>query len=94
MLDGNGDLAIAELVFWVPATVISLLVSYRHGFKRQLGWILVTVIGVIRIAGSACTIAEEQETTVNTSLITAAAILSSIGLSFLISILVGLLTRV
>ncbi|KZF21816.1 hypothetical protein L228DRAFT_269270 [Xylona heveae TC161] len=89
----RGRLAIAEIVYYAPALVLAVIVMLRHGFRRQLGWIYLAILALVRIIGSSMQIASEQDPS-NTGLITTAAILSSVGLSPLLLAMAGLLKRV
>lgn len=91
MITHRGGLAIAELVVYIPSLLLSLLVAKRHGFGRQLGWIYLAIFALIRATGSGIQIA--SQTNGNNSLATAAAILTSIGLSPLLLAMCGLLKR-
>ena len=87
------DIAIAEIVVYVPAFALALLVCLRQGFARQVGFLYLVIFSAIRVAGAAIEILSQQNPT-STSDAEWAAILSSIGLSPLLLASIGLLKRV
>lgn len=89
-------LAIAELAYWTPALLLTLFISYKHGFGRQAGWILIALLALVRLTGSSCQVAYDSQPLQDrsTELITAAAICNLIGTSFVVSVFIGLLGRV
>ena len=92
MISGRETLSIVELVFYIPCLILSLILSRRHGFARQLGWIYLAIFAIIRGTGAVLQIAENSDG--NSSLESGAVILSSIGLSPLLLCMCGLLKRV
>ena len=94
MLDGHGDLAAAELAFFAPAFLISAFVCFRHGFGRQLGWFYITVLSLLRIIGSSCTLYMEANNNYSAGLQETAAITSSVGTAPLLLALMGFLKRI
>ena len=87
-------LAIAEIVFYVPALCIAAFVAHRHGFKRQDGWIYLVILSLARIIGYGCGLAAQQQSNPSQDLIETATVLSSVGLSPLILAMLGMLSRV
>jgi hypothetical protein len=94
MLDNRGDLAIAILVFYVLGLPVAAYVCFRHGFGRQLGWLYLLLLPIVRIVGAAMEIAAENVNPPSIGLYTAAAVLYSIGLVPLLLCLMGFLKRV
>ncbi|KFY02580.1 hypothetical protein V490_00456 [Pseudogymnoascus sp. VKM F-3557] len=92
MLDSRGDLAAVVLALWCPLFLVALWVVRRHGFDRQAGWIFIVFLAAIRITGSSMELASES--TPQTWLIVASAILQSVGLSPLLFALLGILSQV
>lgn len=86
-------IAVAELVVYIPAFALALLVFIRQGFTRQLGFLYLVIFTAIRIAGAAVEILSQQNPT-NPSDAEWAGILSTIGLSPLLLASTGLLKRV
>jgi len=86
-------ISIAEICVYTPFLLIALLLSSRHGFGRNAGWLYLILFSVIRILGSALALATLNDPT-NVGLATGAATLQTIGLSPLILTMLGLLGRV
>jgi len=86
-------IAYAEICVYVPIFILTLIVVFRHGHQKQLGWIYLAIFALIRIAGAGFTIASEHNPTSNTD-IEWSAILQSVGLSPLLMASLGLLKRV
>lgn len=91
-LDGHGDLAIAELVFYVPAVALALWVAFRHGFSKQAGWIFLAILALVRIIGPSMLLAYEHKP--SKSLLIGAIVLDNIGISPLLLAMLGILKRV
>ena len=45
-LDKRGDIAVAEVVLYVPILIVSVILIFRHGFTRQAGWIFLLLLSV------------------------------------------------
>jgi hypothetical protein len=93
-LNPKGDLAAAQAAFFAPALVISSLIVFRHGFSRQLGWLYLVLLSILRIIGGSVTLYSETQNDYSTSLFIAAAITSAIGTAPLLLALQGILSRV
>lgn len=91
-LPSGSRLAIAELVFYLPALALSVYVNIRHGFRRQLGWFYLILLSVIRLVGNSMEIAANSEKSIN--LFVGAAVLNGVGLSPLLLAMTALLRRV
>lgn len=50
MLSEREDIAIAQIAVYLPALVVAIYVSVRHGFVRQMGWVYLVIFCVLRIA--------------------------------------------
>ncbi|KAJ5273549.1 hypothetical protein N7478_008674 [Penicillium angulare] len=87
------SISIAELVVYIPVTLLAIFVVFRHGFHKQLGWIYLCIFGGIRIAGAILEILSTQHPD-NTNDAEWAMILQSVGLSPLLLSTLGLLKRV
>ncbi|KAK9454998.1 hypothetical protein V1511DRAFT_379594 [Dipodascopsis uninucleata] len=86
-LEAKGCIAIVEAVIYALLLAIALFTMMKsgfHGFGR--GWITFSIFMSIRIASDIITIIEETKSEVSTGLIIAALVLSSIGLSPLVSV--------
>ena len=92
MINDRGGLAVAQLIFYIPALVIAVIVARKHGFGRSSGWFFLIILGVSRIAGSIAQIVAVNEPT-NESAQIAAGALSSVGFSTLLAAQLGLLKR-
>ncbi|KAE8441871.1 hypothetical protein EG329_004226 [Mollisiaceae sp. DMI_Dod_QoI] len=86
-------IAIAEIGVYIPVFLLTAIVVFRHGFKRQAGWIYLALFCLIRLAGAGFKIAQTHNPTNKTD-IEWAAILQSVGLSPLLLASMGLLKRV
>jgi hypothetical protein len=86
-------IAIAELVVYIPVALVSVFVVLRHGFHRQLGWIYLSILSGIRIAGGIMEIRSHNNPN-NTNDAEWGVILQSVGLSPLLLSSLGLLKRV
>jgi hypothetical protein len=87
------DISYAEIGVYAPTLLLTLIIIFRLGFHRQLGWIYLSIFCVIRIAGSVFGILAHNNPT-DTSDVEWAGILKSVGLSPLILATLGLLKRV
>ena len=85
-------IAIAQLIYYVPALPVAIFVAVKHGFSRQGGWVFLILLSLLRIIGGATGIAEAISP--STGLFIATIITSSIGLSPLLLTMLGMLARV
>lgn len=85
------SIALAELIFYVPFTVLSALVCCHHGFARSSGWIYTHILCVVRIIGSICQFVSHHNRSL--SLLKTVSLLDSVGLSPLLLATLGLLSR-
>lgn len=86
-------ISIAELVIYLPALGVAIILALRHGFGRNAGWLYLILFSLVRILGAALELASMNDPT-NTGLIVGGATLQSIGLSPLLLTMLGLLGRV
>lgn len=86
-------LAIAELAVYIPLSLLDLVVVFRLGLHRQLGWIYLLAFCGVRIAGAIFEILYANNPNSSTDA-EWSGILQSIGLSPLILASFGLLKRV
>ncbi|GIJ90923.1 hypothetical protein Asppvi_009888 [Aspergillus pseudoviridinutans] len=90
MLTDHSKVAIAQIVFYVPAILAAaVLLFHRHGRPRQ-AWIILQVFCLIRVACAIVTILYENTPT-SVGLYIAALILLNAGLLPLIAATIGLL---
>ncbi|KIJ34914.1 hypothetical protein M422DRAFT_34854 [Sphaerobolus stellatus SS14] len=89
MLNDFGKIAIAEIIFYIPVLLISLGVTFKHGFSRKVGWVLLVIFATIRILGAVLLIITQTQSNPSSGIITTAGIVQSIGLSPLIVATLG-----
>ncbi|KAK4903322.1 hypothetical protein LTR27_000253 [Elasticomyces elasticus] len=94
MLDAKGDLAAVEVAFFGPAFLIGLFVVFRHGFSKQVGYIYIIVLSILRIVGASATLDMEVTNKYSDSLLTTAAICSAVGTAPLLLAMMGFLERI
>ncbi|KAM6478108.1 hypothetical protein HDV62DRAFT_383171 [Trichoderma sp. SZMC 28011] len=82
-LDSHGKLALVEVIVYVPIGLFCIYNNIRHGFRRDAGWIYLTIFTIIKIAGSIMTM--EIENGKDQNLTTTAAILNTVALSPLLN---------
>ncbi|KFY57235.1 hypothetical protein V496_06509 [Pseudogymnoascus sp. VKM F-4515 (FW-2607)] len=86
-------IAIIELCVYIPIFFLAAIVVFRHGFRKQLGWIYLVIFCGVRCAGAGFRLASEanpdNETDQEWSFI-----LQSVGLSPLLMATLGLLKRI
>lgn len=93
MISTPEAIAIAELSVYSPILLLTFIIVFRHGFKRQSGWIYLAIFCIVRIAGAALKIlsAEHPQSIDDAEW---AVILQSVGLSPLLLATFGLLKRI
>ena len=47
--DARGYIAIVEIIIYIPILLVGLFLSFRHGFKRQAGWIMLVILSISEI---------------------------------------------
>lgn len=45
-LDERGDIAIGEIIIYLPILLVSAILVYRHGIKRRAGWIFLVILSL------------------------------------------------
>ena len=83
---------IIEIIFYVPALVLSVWCCKKHGGGRQLGWFYLIVLALLRIIGASTGIASVHNPT-NSNLTATWVACDSIGLGPLLLALQGFLKR-
>lgn len=91
-LTESNQVSIAELAIYLPALFIAIFLCVRHGFGRSSGWLYLIIFSLARIIGPSMQLATISQPR-NYSLYIGAATLQSIGLSPLILVELGLLSR-
>ena len=85
-------LFIIELIYWIPALVVSLYVLHRQGLGRHLGWQALTVLALFRLIGAATGIASVSSPT--EGLIECSITCASMCLITFVAALTGIVLRV
>lgn len=93
-LDAKGDLAAVEIAFFTPALLISIAVVIRHGFAKQLGWLYLVILSLLRLVGGSVVLYMETQNDYSSGLLTTAAITSAVGTAPLLLALLGFLERI
>lgn len=88
----SDGVATAKLVYYTPALIASVLVAFRHGFRKSSGWIYLTIFCVIRIVGSVAQLILISNPT-SDGASTTALICAVFGLAPLLMASIGLLAR-
>jgi hypothetical protein len=52
MISTEEAIAIAEICVYVPIFLLTLIIFFRHGFKRQSSWIYLAIFCLVRLAGA------------------------------------------
>lgn len=91
-VDYHNIISIVQIICFVPVLFAGILLCMRHGFARSSGWFYLIIFSIIRILGAAFQLATIQQPT-TIWLYVASAILAAIGLSPLLLVLLGLLSR-
>uniref|UniRef100_A0A093Y042 DUF7702 domain-containing protein n=1 Tax=Talaromyces marneffei PM1 TaxID=1077442 RepID=A0A093Y042_TALMA len=90
-IDANQIVSVVEIVVYVPALLLSLIVCNRHGFSRSSGWYYTFTLSLIRIIGDVLLLLTYSNT--STGLLIAAVIFDHIGLTPLLLATLGMLSR-
>ena len=85
-------LDVIELVYYIPALVLAVILCVKHGIGRQLGWIYLLALALLRIIGASTGIANYNHPSKGLS--EASNVTYNIGLSPLVLMLIGILKRV
>lgn len=91
-LTQNDKVAIGQLVVFVFFFFAGIYLCLKHGWGRSAGFLYVVIFSLARIIGDAMLLATLSAPT-NTSLFVGWAVLNGIGLTILILVSLGLLTR-
>ncbi|GKZ33168.1 hypothetical protein AbraIFM66950_002954 [Aspergillus brasiliensis] len=79
-------LCIVIIIYFFPALFVAAWLCRLHGFGKQLGWLYLTLLCLVRVVGSALRIASEINHNTSTSM--AADVISSVGI---MTLLLGML---
>ena len=93
MLPSDESLASAQIATYVPVLFASAVIVIRHGFHKQLGWVFLAILAIVRIIGSSFEIAAAKNPH-NSTDVEWGAILQLVGISPLLLASLGLLKRI
>ncbi|KAF5375021.1 hypothetical protein D9758_000098 [Tetrapyrgos nigripes] len=82
-LDTRGDIAAAQLAFYVPILAISFFYTARYAFEKDAGFFFLFLFALVRLAGGALIIAAELVQPAVIDLFISAYILFPAGLALL-----------
>jgi hypothetical protein len=91
-VDSREGLAIADLIFYIPALFVAFYISFNHGFGKKKGWFFLIMLSLVRLVGAIAELVYVNSP--STGALTAYIVCSSVGLSPLILILLAILLRV
>jgi hypothetical protein len=91
-LTEQDNISIAEICVYSPALLVAIFLCVRHGFGRSSGWFYLIIFSLARLIGSAMQLATISQPN-NLNLYIGAAVLANVGLSPLILVELGLLSR-
>lgn len=80
-LDERGDIAIALVVIYPFIAILTLILTIRHGFSRQAGWLFLLIFSICRIVGGILHIVAEKTNPPQIGLYIGAYTLEGIGLA-------------
>ncbi|PPQ64729.1 hypothetical protein CVT26_002673 [Gymnopilus dilepis] len=83
-LDTRGILAAAEIAFYAPIAVLTLILVFRYAFRRDAGWFFLFIFSISHIAEGALIVAGESITPPNPVLFNAAYIIDYSALAALL----------
>jgi hypothetical protein len=86
-------ISIAQIAFFSISLVAAIILATRHGWGRASGWLFLVLVSFIRILGGALQLATISDPT-NIGLAIGASTLQGIGLTALILVMLGFLSRV
>ncbi|TFK36789.1 hypothetical protein BDQ12DRAFT_633010 [Crucibulum laeve] len=89
-LDVRGKIAAAQIAFYVPVAVLTILLVFRYAFRRDAGWFFLLIFALVRITGGALLVAAEMQPS-NIDLFIAAYIIQFAGLALLMMSTIGFL---
>ncbi|EDR15717.1 uncharacterized protein LACBIDRAFT_300942 [Laccaria bicolor S238N-H82] len=92
-LDTRGIISAVEIVFYTPIALLTVYLVYRYAFRRDAGWLFLSIFSMARIAGGALLVAAESQPT-KISLFSAAYIMDPAALTMLLLSTLGFLGMV
>ncbi|EME42657.1 hypothetical protein DOTSEDRAFT_46138 [Dothistroma septosporum NZE10] len=94
LFGSRGDLAIAEVAFCSPASVVAIAICIKQGLSRSSGWLYLCLLSIVRLVGASCILYTDFQDHYSVGLIETAAITSSIGTAPLALALFGVLKEI
>ncbi|KAI1302640.1 hypothetical protein F5Y03DRAFT_361388 [Xylaria venustula] len=91
-LSEHNIISIVQIIFFIPALAIALLLGKRHGFGRNAGWLLMIIFSLIRIIGASLQLAATAQPD-NLGLYFGALTLQGVGLSPFIVVMLAFINR-
>ncbi|KAK2731568.1 hypothetical protein FQN55_004641 [Onygenales sp. PD_40] len=92
MVSAREILDIVIVAYYIPALGTSLFVALKHGFSKEIGFIYLAILSLVREIGAICGIVNFHQP--STGLAKTSIITSSVGLSPLILAMAAMLQRV
>ncbi|KAH9836535.1 uncharacterized protein C8Q71DRAFT_857768 [Rhodofomes roseus] len=92
-LNPRGDIAVGQIVAYLPVLAVAGFLVARHGISRKSGWIFLVIVSLVRIVGGATEVASQQNPS-DVTLATVSSTLTSAGVSPLLLATIGFLTTV
>jgi hypothetical protein len=86
------SISILQVIVYVPVLVLGLMLNLRHGFAKSSGWFFLITLSILRLIGAICWLVYASHPSEGVA--TTAIICTSIGLSPLTLLCMGLLSRV
>jgi len=90
-LDLHGKLAAAQIGFYAPIVVFTIILVWRYAFRRDAGWLFLFIFSSVRLAEGALILAGELVAQPKVDLFIAAYILQAVGLAPLFLATIGFL---
>ncbi|KAK1234425.1 hypothetical protein PQX77_002373 [Marasmius sp. AFHP31] len=89
----RGKIAAAQVAFWVPPMIFTLVLIIRHAFRRDAGWFFLFIFSLTRITAGALTLVRDTNTSpsMHADMFIAEIILFSAGLALLFLSTIGFL---
>jgi hypothetical protein len=84
--------SIGLIAIYTPLLIVAIILIFRHGLSRKSGWLFLVIFTLARILTGAFDLATINDR-YNTTFLTGYVILQSIGLSPLLLVSLGLLSR-
>ncbi|KIY67434.1 hypothetical protein CYLTODRAFT_376116 [Cylindrobasidium torrendii FP15055 ss-10] len=91
-LDVRGDIAAAQLAFYVPIAGICLFYFARFLLSRDAGWMMLAIFALIRVAGGVLTVVTQTIENPSVDLYIVAYLLFHVGFGFLLLAAIGFLS--